>query len=128
MSTETDGLFADNYIAAWSTTDLTTRTELVALTYAPDAIFFANEPGDQPVELHGLAKITANISDVNKRLVQEKGLSTEKTAVSVNHDLMKVSWQMTTPDQQVVMTGSNLLHRDDSNRIVQDYIFIGSAS
>jgi hypothetical protein len=127
MSIESDGTdnFVKSYIDAWSTKDDTEREELVAKVYADDAAFYANEPGDGPVEHHGVADITANITRVNVRLVQGKGLITESTGFAVNHDVLRVSWRMITPDGKVAMTGMNLLSRDASGKISQDYIFIG---
>jgi hypothetical protein len=117
--------FVKDYINAWSTTDAGARKALVAKVYADDVDFYANEPGDGPVEHHGVAEITANIARVNARLVQGKGLITESTGFSVNHDALKVSWQMMTPDRKVAMTGMNLLLRNASGKISRDYIFIG---
>jgi hypothetical protein len=117
--------FVKTYIAAWSTKDSATRQELVVKVYANDAAFFADEPGDGPVKHIGIADITANISRVNERLVQDKGLFTESTGHAVNHDALKVSWRMMTPDRTVAMTGMNLLLRDMTGKILQDYIFIG---
>lgn len=117
--------FVKNYIEAWSTKDDARRQELVTKVYADDAAFYADEPGDGPVDHHGLADIAANVTRVNVRLVQGKGLITESTGFAVNHDALKVSWRMTTPDGQVAMTGMNLLLRDATGKISQDYIFIG---
>jgi len=72
-----------------------------------------------------VADVTANIARVNARLVQGKGLITESTGYSVNHDALKVSWRMMTPDRKVGMTGMNLLLRNASGKISRDYIFIG---
>ena len=123
-SVNTEKLVKD-YIDAWSTQDDATRKELVAKVYANNAAFYANEPGDDPVEHHGIADITANIARVNVRLVQGIGLITESTGFTVNHDALKVSWRMMTPDDKVAMTGMNLLLLDATGSISQDYIFIG---
>ena len=123
-SVNTEKLVKD-YIDAWSTQDDATRKELVAQIYANNAAFYANEPGDDPVEHHGIADITANIARVNVRLVQGIGLITESTGFTVNHDALKVSWRMMTPDDKVAMTGMNLLLLDATGSISQDYIFIG---
>lgn len=123
-SANTERLVKD-YIDAWSTKDDATRKELVAKVYANNAAFYANEPGDDPVEHHGVADITANIARVNVRLVQGKGLITESTGFAVNHGTLKVSWRMMTPDDKVAMTGMNLLLLDAAGSISQDYIFIG---
>jgi hypothetical protein len=117
--------FVKDYINAWSTKDDATRKELVAKVYANDAIFFADEPGDGPVKHLGRADITANISRVNVRLVQGKGLLTESTGHAVNHDALRVSWQMMTPDGTVAMRGMNLLLRNTTGKVFRDYIFIG---
>ena len=117
--------FVKDYIDAWSTQDDAARKELVAKVYADDADFYTDEPGDGPVEHHGLTDITAKIGRVNARLVQGKGLITKSTSFAANHSALKVSWQMMTPDGHVAMTGMNLLLRDAAGRISQDYIFIG---
>jgi hypothetical protein len=117
--------FVKDYIEAWSTKDDVTRQELVTKVYADDAAFYADEPGDGPVDHHGLADIAANVTRVNVRLVQGKGLITESTGFAVNHNALKVFWRMTTPDGQVAMTGMNVLLRDATGKISQDYIFIG---
>jgi hypothetical protein len=117
--------FVKDYIDAWSTTDAESRKKLIAKVYANDVDFYANEPGDGPIEHHGIAAITANIANVNARLVQGKGLKTESTGFSVNHDALKVPWRMMTPDGKVAMTGMNLLLLNKSGKISLDYIFIG---
>lgn len=117
--------FARTYIAAWSTTDHAERSALIDRLYAEDAGFYADEPGDAPVECHGRAEIMANITQVNQRLTQGGGLSTAGTGVVENHDLVKVSWQMTTADGDVALTGMNILTRDASGLISRDHIFIG---
>jgi hypothetical protein len=118
-------LFVANYIKAWSTEDDNLREELVTKLYSSDADFYADEPGDGPVKRHGIAEIINNIKQVNVRLVQGKGLFTESTGYAVNHDVIRVSWKMTTPDGNVVMTGMNVLTCNDQNKVTRDYIFIG---
>ncbi len=126
MNTETNDIeFTDNYITAWSTTDDATREKLVTTLYVSDADFYAEEPGDGPVERHGRAEIAENIRQVNLRLVQGKGLVTEKTGFSRNHDIVKVVWKMSTPDGVIMMTGMNMLKCGADGMIVRDYIFIG---
>jgi hypothetical protein len=117
--------FVREYIAAWSITDDDERSRLVHALYAQDAEFFADEPGDGPVERRGVKEIVDNITQVNVRLVQGKGLNTEATGFAVNHDVVRVSWKMSIPEGTVVMTGMNLLTRDSDGLIVKDYIFIG---
>ena len=117
--------FVKDYINAWSTEDDVTRKELVAKVYADNATFYSNEPGDGSVEYHGLADITANITRVNVRLVQGKGLITESTGFVVNHAAVRVSWRMTTPDGKIAVAGMDMLLRDAAGKISQDYIFIG---
>jgi hypothetical protein len=117
--------FVKDYIAAWSTEDDATRKELVAKVYADDASFYAHAHGDDPVECHGTTEIVANMRQVNVRLVQGKGLITESIGFAANHDALKVSWQMMTPDGKVAMTGMDMLLRDVAGKISQDYIFIG---
>ncbi|WP_437770450.1 hypothetical protein [Arthrobacter sp. KNU40] len=117
--------FAKDYIDAWGTKDDAVRRELVAKVYAGDAAFHADEPGDGPVEYHGTADIEANITRVNQRLVQDKGLITESTGFVANHDALRVSWRMITPNGNVAMTGMNMLLRNATGKISHDYIFIG---
>lgn len=117
--------FIKDYIDAWSTEDDSIRQELVTKVYAEDADFYADEPGDGPIEYHGLLDITDNIAQVNRRLVQSKGLVTESTGFAANHDALRASWRMLTPDGNVAMTGMNLLILDTHGKISQDYIFIG---
>ena len=117
--------FVQAYIGAWSTEDAAKRQQLVTSLYAEDAAFYAHEPGDGPIERYGVADITVNIAGVNGRLVRDNGLRTESTGFVVNHDVLKVSWRMLSSDGHVALTGMNLLRRDASGRIVQDYIFIG---
>lgn len=113
------------YIAAWSTKDSDERRRLIDRVYAEDAEFFADEPGDPAVQRRGRAEITENITQVNERLTQGIGLTTDSTAYVENHDLLRVSWQMTSPDGDVAMTGMNLLIRNADGQVVRDYIMIG---
>jgi len=117
--------FVKDYIEAWSTKDDATRKELIAKVYSNTADFYANEPGDGPVERHGIQEIYDNITQVNARLVQGKGLITERAGFAANHDALKVAWRMTTSDGNAAMTGMNLLLRNKEGKIVQDFIFIG---
>ncbi len=117
--------FARTYIAAWSTEDGAERRRLIDQLYAEDAAFLADEPGDPPVERHGRDEIMANITEVNQRLTQGAGLATTGTGVAANHDLLRVSWRMTTADGTVAVTGMNLLVRNSAGLIVSDHIFIG---
>lgn len=117
--------FSHDYITTWSTEDDGERQRLIDQLYADDATFFADEPGDDPVERHGRAEIMQNITQVNERLTQRAGLATTQTGVVENHDVLRVSWQMTTADGTIALTGMNLLIRDDSGMITRDYIFIG---
>lgn len=66
-----------------------------------------------------------NITQVNRRLTQDAGLATRSTGFVENHDLLKVTWEMTTPDGTVAMTGMNILQRNLDGRILRDYILIG---
>jgi len=125
MTAINDETFAQDYITAWSTTDDATRKELVTKLYAYGAAFYSNESNDGSVEFHGVEEINANITHVNVRLVQDKGLITQGNGFAANHDVLKVSWKMVTSDGNVVMTGMDILVRDVSGKIVQDYIFIG---
>ena len=120
-----DVQFVNDYISAWSTTDATERRALIQKLYAPTIDFYANEPGDGPVERHGLTEMMDNITQVNGRLTQEKNLLTESTGFSVNHDVVRVSWKMTTPNGDIAMSGMNLLTRNGKGKIIRDYIFIG---
>ena len=113
-----------NYMEAWSTTDADLRKILIEKVYAPTADFYAAEPGDPAVEHHGAEEIFGNITQVNERLVVGNGLITESTGFSENHEVLKVTWDMKTPDGKVVMKGMNILLLDESGKIAQDYIFI----
>ncbi|MDE3206596.1 MAG: nuclear transport factor 2 family protein [Acidobacteriota bacterium] len=117
--------FVRAYIAAWSTTDSAERRALIDHLYADGATFYADEPGDEPVQRHGRAEIEENITQVNQRLTQGNELKTESTGFVENHDLLRVSWKMTQPDGSIALTGMNVLMRDGDRRIVSDYIFIG---
>jgi hypothetical protein len=117
--------FVHSYINAWSTTDITQRQTLIHHLYADSAEFYADEPGDEPVHRHGRTEIEENITQVNERLTQGSGLATESTGFVENHDLLRVSWKMTTPDGTPALTGMNVLVRDKDGRIVRDYIFVG---
>lgn len=116
---------AHDYIAAWSTPDAQERRQLIDLVYAADAEFFADEPGDEPLRCRGRAEIMQNITRVNQRLTQGAGLATTRTGLVENHDLVRVSWSMTTPAGDVALRGMNLLLRNGEGRIVRDYILIG---
>jgi hypothetical protein len=99
-----------------------TRVEkMIDQLYADNAEFYADEPGDAPVERRGRAEIMENITQVNERLTQGKRLTTESTAFAENHDLLRVSWKMTTPHGDVALTGMNLLLRDRAGQVVRDY-------
>ena len=117
--------FARAYISAWSTTDAQQRRSLINQLYAEDADFYADEPGDAAVHRHGRDEIEHNIRQVNERLTQANGLSTESTGFTENHDLLGVSWKMTSPDGATAMTGMNLLLRNADGQIMRDYIVIG---
>lgn len=117
--------FVDAYIATWSTQDSAERQRLIDELYAPDAEFFADEPGDDAVQHRGRTAILGNITQVNRRLTQEAGLATRSTGFVENHDLLRVTWEMTTPDGNVAMTGMNLLLRNTEGQILRDYILIG---
>ena len=117
--------FVKSYIEAWSVKDPVRRRELINETYTSNADFYADEPGDGPVECHGLDAIDANITQVNRRLVQSKGLITELVGFSANHDALHVSWRMMTADGNLAMAGMNFLFRDVTGKISRDYIFIG---
>lgn len=125
MNRSADEQFVRSYIAAWSTQDGDERRRLIDQVYAEDAEFYADEPGDAAVQCRGQAEIMENITQVNERLSQGSGLATESTGFVENHDLLKVSWKMTTPDGDVAMTGMNLLFRNRDGKVVRDYILIG---
>ena len=117
--------FVSCYIAAWSTQDSDERRKLIDQVYAQDAEFYADEPGDGPVRCSGRAEIRNNITQVNQRLTQGRGLATQSTGSVENHDLLRVAWKMTTPDGNLALTGMNLLIRNSDGKIVRDYILIG---
>ena len=114
-----------SYIAAWSTVDDAERRRLIDKVYAEDAEFFADEPGDAAIRRQGRAEIRENITQVNERLTQANCLVTRSTGFVENHDLLRVSWKMTTPDGGVAMTGMNVLLRGGDGKVVRDYILIG---
>ena len=116
--------FTKDYIETWSTTNATERRKLIEKVYASTAKFYANEPGDDAVEHHGLEKIYENITQVNERLVIGKGLITESTGYSENHNTLRVTWQMKSPNGEVVMKGMNFLILDKTDKIIKDFIFI----
>jgi hypothetical protein len=113
-----------DYIEAWSTTNANHRKQFIEKVYSTSAEFYANEPGDEAVEHHGLEKIYGNISQVNNRLVVENGLITECTGYAENHDALRVCWQMKMPDGNIAMKGMNFLQLDTAGKIQRDYIFI----
>ena len=123
-TTELEKLLND-YINTWSTTDSKHRQELVEKMYSKTAEFYAEEPGDQAVNHKGIDAIFGNISQVNDRLVVGNKLITELTTYSVNHNSLKVSWEMKTPNGDLALKGMNFLQLDTSNKIEKDYIFIG---
>lgn len=116
--------FTKDYIEAWSTTNPNERQQLIEEVYATSVEFYANEPGDDAVEHHGLEKIYENITQVNERLVVGNGLITESTGYSENHNTLRVTWQMKTPNGEVVMKGMNFLILDKTGKIAKDFIFI----
>lgn len=117
--------FAKTYIETWSTKDANDRKQLVEKMYSSSAKFYANEPGDPAVELHGTDAILGNISQVTERLVIGNGLITELVDFLKNHNTLRVSWQMKTPTGELALKGMNFLQLDDSDKIERDYIFIG---
>lgn len=116
--------FTKDYIEAWSTTDANERQLLIEKVYETSAEFFANEPGDDAVKHLGLEKIYGNITQVNERLVVDNGLITENTGYSENHNTLRVTWQMKTPNGEVAMKGMNFLILNKEGKIEKDYIFI----
>lgn len=116
--------FTKDYIQAWSTTDTTERQELIKKVYATSSKFYANEPGDESVEHHGLESIYDNITQVNERLVIGNRLITEFIGYSENHNTLRVTWQMKTPNGDIAMKGMNFLILDKSRKIDKDFIFI----
>lgn len=123
-TTELEKLVND-YINTWSTTDSKQRQKLVENMYSKNAEFYAEEPGDQAVNHKGVEAIFGNISQVNDRFVVGNKLITELTTYSVNHNLLKVCWQMKTPNGDLALKGMNFLQLDKSNKIEKDFIFIG---
>ncbi|MDR2145524.1 MAG: hypothetical protein LBE91_03565 [Tannerella sp.] len=117
--------FVRDYIEAWSTANAGERKQLIGKLYAESADFYANEPGDDAMERHGQEEIFANITQVNERLVVNNGLLTECIGYSINHNTLKISWLMKTPNGDVAMRGMNFLLLDASGKIAKDYIFIG---
>jgi hypothetical protein len=124
MATPADEAFARDYIAAWSTTADTERGRLVSQLYADDATFFAAEPGDEAIALHGPAAIAENIGRVNARDIRGHGLRIEMDGFAANHDGLRVAWRMVAGDGTVALTGMNLLLRDGAGKIARDYIFV----
>ena len=125
MTTSELEKLVNDYIDTWSTTDSKHRQELVEKMYSQTAEFYAEEPGDNAVNHKGTDAIFGNISQVNDRLVVGNKLSTELTTYSVNHNSLKVSWQMKTSNGDLALKGTNFLQLDTSNKIQKDYIFIG---
>lgn len=119
--------FVDDYIKTWATTDDTERSELANRLYADDATFYAAEPGDEAIDVHGPAAIAGNIRHVNVRDTQNNGIRIQLNSWSVNHDLVKVSWRMIAPNDQTVANGTSVLLVNDSNEILRDYIFVTKA-
>jgi hypothetical protein len=117
-----DETFAQDYILAWSTEDDATRSKLIAQLYAEDAVFYSQE-SDGSVVCHGITEITANIKQVNVRLVQGAGLDTKGIGFSPNHSALKISWQML-KGENIAMSGMNMLFRNKDGKITEDYIFI----
>ena len=118
--------FVSTYIAASAEhQDDDERRRLIDQLYAVNAEFYADEPGDAPVVRHGRAEIMENITQVNQRLTQGSGLATQITGFVENHDLLRVSWRMTTPTGDVALVGMNLLIRNGEGKIARDYILIG---
>ncbi|WP_177764900.1 hypothetical protein [Flavobacterium sp. I3-2] len=116
--------FVKDYIEAWSTTNADERKQLIEKVYSSSAEFYADEPGDKAVKHHGLENIYENIMQVNEKLVVGNGLITESTGFSENHDTLRVTWQMKTPDGNIAIKGMNFLQLDNSKKIKRDYIFI----
>jgi hypothetical protein len=114
---------AERYIGVWSTADATRRGDLGSAVYAENAEFFSSEDGD--LRLIGRRNILENIGKVNERDVQGHGLVVRHVGTSVNHRVVKVSWQMATAQGGVALEGVNLLVLDPAGKIAQDYIFIG---
>jgi hypothetical protein len=113
---------AERYIGVWSTADATRRGDLGSAVYAENAEFFSSEDGD--LRLIGRRNILENIGKVNERDVQGHGLVVRHVGTSVNHRVVKVSWQMATAQGSVALEGMNLLVLDPAGKIAQDYIFI----
>lgn len=125
MATSELEKLVNDYIDTWSTTDSKHRQELVEKIYSQTAEFYAEEPGDKAVNHKGTDAIFGNISQVNDRLVIGNKLTTELTNYSLNHNSLKVSWQMKTSNGDLALKGMNFLQLDTSNKIEKDYIFIG---
>jgi hypothetical protein len=120
-----DETFARDYIVAWSTEEDATRATLISELYAEDAVFYSDE-ADGPVVCRGIAEITANIKQVNVRLVQGAGLDTKGTGFAANNSALKVSWKMLNGEGNIALSGMNMLLRNKSGKIAQDYIFINT--
>ncbi|MDR2690579.1 MAG: nuclear transport factor 2 family protein [Azoarcus sp.] len=120
----TNETFVQEYIETWSTTDDAKRDALVAKLYADNATFYAAEPGDEAIDVHGHEAIAGNIKHVNVRDIQGHGVRNRLVDFAVNHDMTKVSWQMIAPNGAVVVNGTSVLLLDEDGRISRDYIFV----
>lgn len=121
----TNETFAQEYINLWNTIDDNQREEAVKTLYAADAVFYATQPDGKGMQAAGHEAIVGNIKTVNERDIQGKGVSNQLVSSAANHDVVKISWQMVTPDGTSVMNGASVLMCDEAGKIVKDYIFIG---
>ena len=119
--------FVQEYIEAWSVTDDTERESLVAKLYAETATFYSSEPGDEAVDIHGHEAIAGNIKHVNERDIQGNGIRNQLVGFAINHDMVKVSWQMIAPNGAAVVDGTSVLLLDKDGKISRDYIFVRKA-
>jgi hypothetical protein len=74
--------------------------------------------------VHWHEAIAGNIKHVNVRDIQGHGVRNRLAGFAVNHDMIKVSWQMIAPNGAVVVNGTGVLLLDEDGRISRDYIFV----
>lgn len=119
MSPDYDEL-AHRYVALWNEADDALRRRTVAALFAPDVMHCTRS-----LEANGLAEMEQRVIGSHRKWVRDAGCRFEPVGhADGHHDVVRLRWQMLSPQGGAASLGSDVLVLAPDGRIRLDYQFI----
>lgn len=122
MNTSTVTAFQNEYLATWTQSDPTLRSQKIRQLWASNGRLAVSSLG---ITLEGVEAICEHITGVHNDLIKGKELTFTYDQQIESGDSLLLRWSMLAPSGDVVARGADIIFRNADGQVESAYMFMG---